>query len=223
MSDRDPPAGQDDIFPRNWVVGTAAADLARKDDGVLVDPHVGQVLEAGPDGRPVSAVPTAPAAPPRTAEQAPAGPRREPYLDVAADAPSPGRAASVSNATVEDAEIAALWSETARLQHRFAATRSDGRAVGLPSTGHIESMPLEADRSARPRRRDGQPGRWFLAIVGSVLIAAAIVMAERAGLLDTPRDWLHRQFARQPAATDADVGREPPVFDIRREPVSRSD
>ena len=229
MSDREPRPGRDDLFPSNWVIGTAAAELARGDDGVLVDPHVNQVLVAGPDGRPAGIQP------PRSAVAAPTsvprGGRREPTLRDEAilrpgsDATRPGPGDAVA-----DAEIAALWSETSRLQRRFASSpgKTDAPAVGLSSEPGlaIPAMPIDNARSAMPRSHHAWPGGWFMAVVGSVLVAAAIVMAGKLGLLDAPRSWLHGQFDRlsAPAAASTEtVAPAQPVYSIRRDPVSPAD
>jgi hypothetical protein len=127
-----------------------------------------------------------------------------------------------------EAEIAALWAETARLQRRFASSPVTGEGrdpaprVARPGEPpRVDPMPIEDERS--PRRRNADTGNWRVAVVGSILIAAAILAADRAGLLDPAREWLHLQIERLSAPTGNESTAQAPVSDSRREPVTPTD
>jgi hypothetical protein len=232
MSEKKPPNSPDDLFPKNWVVGTAAAELARGDDDVLVDPHVGRVLLAGPGGRPGGIAPLPrldQAAPNSTRRQS--GRRREPTL-VSEEIPGPDRGPNpgpAADGAVSSEELAALWSENARLQRRFATHREPGMAAVDPSPEPatlVAAVPLDDQRPPRARRHHGRSHGWLVALLGSVIVAAAIVMAGRLGLLDAPRAWLHGQIDRLSAPTlnvAESTAENPAVYSIRREPVSPAD
>ncbi len=185
-------ADEPTLFPREWVIGRAAADLVRDDEGVLLDqpwldPQAGAPGPAGPD-RPASPFP------------APQGGVEESIGAVSAGSPAlvtaqplPGAdTAFASPATAGEsrrrrsprptaAEIDELKAGQARLQRRFEAARMRPRPryVGVSAD---RAPAMIAAPSTGPVRRRPFPWRR-LAIVLLLALLASSLYQYRAVLL----------------------------------------
>jgi hypothetical protein len=182
-------ADEPTLFPREWVIGRAAAGLVRDDEGVLldqsrVDPlavssaRSGAVQRPGspwaqaPQGRPPAARDTA-AAPTTAAVPAGATPG-----SMSAAVPVPGAAAGRPRRSPRPspAEIEELKLWQARLQRRFEAARMRPRPryLGDVDRSAASGQELVAEAPARAVRRRPFPWRRLAIALGLAVLASGL-------------------------------------------------
>ena len=130
MKPRKPPGTKHDLFPDTWVIGTAAAALARNDEGVLLADDPDRVIEAAPA---TQAAPVTPLH--ETVESAGVEPRR----------------------SLEE-ELAELRAENERLRRCIAGSRGDLDAVNWHVDDVAADQDLWLT-SPPPLYLDGEPHR----------------------------------------------------------------
>jgi hypothetical protein len=190
-------ADEPTLFPREWVIGRAAAGLVRDDEGVLldqpwIDPLAVAPSRTGSGGPPAASSALAPqtqlvdsvgAEAAGTAAKAP--PLARPGL-VPAGAPIPaaGEGARRRASRPTAAEIDELKAGQARLQRRFEAARMRPRPryIGVADRPAAVGQALVASASARVVRRRPFPWRR-LAIALVLAVLASGLYQYRAVLL----------------------------------------
>jgi hypothetical protein len=188
-------ADEPTLFPREWVIGRAAAGLVRDDEGVLLDqPWLDPLRGALPgtgSGEPPAAFPALQSQPQavdsmgsESAGTAAAAPpmARHGLVPGAITAVGEGACRRASRPTA--AEIDELRAGQARLQRRFEAARMRPRPryIGVADGPAVIGQALVADAPARVVRHRPFPWRR-LAIVLVLAVLASGLYQYRAVLL----------------------------------------
>lgn len=219
--------GNNGLFPATWVVGEAAADLAKNDAGVLlanpgrapgvVNPEPAAAVD--PDAPPAIPDPAAVASARLSDERAPsasAAPAPESSGDDVASrqGPAAGKAS-------RDREIAELHAENERLRRRITLThrRPEVPFAATSRTGGLDVLvePPFPDFSTTSRKRAG--GRRWLIAAMVVLVSVGLVGAwsinQRLEALDGPYPQRVEQLRSEIVADFSEVEMGALVSDAR--------